>query len=162
MSESIFPGLPNLHAAVVHFPVALLLTALLLDLAALCLRRVVWLDRAALLLWLLGWIGTCAAFLSGHRAADALNGLSGAADLALWEHADLALYTLVAFTVVIALRLLAARLEQTHQATRPSALRLVVLVLAIVAQALVITTADHGGALVYRHGVAVQRPASPA
>ncbi|MGH9751135.1 MAG: DUF2231 domain-containing protein, partial [Candidatus Polarisedimenticolia bacterium] len=52
----IFPSLgalPNLHAAVVHFPVALLVVAFAFDLGSFLLRRRVWIDRAAVALYVL-------------------------------------------------------------------------------------------------------------
>ena len=71
-----FTSLPNLHPALVHFPIALLLAALGFDLACLFLRRQVWLDRAAAALYALGALGAGAAYLAGRQAADLSDELS--------------------------------------------------------------------------------------
>ena len=57
------------HPLVVHFPIALLLTAVLLDLAALVLRRP-GLHRIALWNLSLGTAGAGVAVLTGYQAAD--------------------------------------------------------------------------------------------
>lgn len=59
----------SLHPLVVHFPIALLLTAVCVDLAALVLKRPA-LHRVALWNLTLGTIGAGVAVLSGLRAGD--------------------------------------------------------------------------------------------
>ena len=69
------PGVPSLHPIVVHFPIAFVAVAPFLDLACLVFRSRVWLDRAASALYLAGTLGAGAAYLSGERAAEALEPL---------------------------------------------------------------------------------------
>ena len=59
----------SLHPLIVHFPIALLLTALLLDLLALAVKRPA-LHRIALWNLSLGTLGAATAVLTGLRAAE--------------------------------------------------------------------------------------------
>lgn len=148
-------SLPDLHPAAVHFPIALLLTALLLDLACLLFRRQPWLDRAAATLYLLGAAGAGIAYLTGNTAAEGLTDLPGAAQVALAEHERYALMTLVAFAGVGLLRLLVAWLARRDKRVEVGALRLIALAASLGAQVLLLVTADHGGALVFQHQIGV-------
>lgn len=158
------PAFPNPHAVVVHFPVALLLTATLLDLACLVARRAIWLDRAATTLYVLGTVAAGAAFLTGDAASEKLWDIpDDAARSAMASHEDLALITLVAFAVITALRLLVSHLGRKDKRTAVGFFRLLTLGAALAAQLLLVTTAHLGGSLVYRHAVAVgSTQASPA
>jgi len=155
-------SLPNLHPALVHFPVALLLTAFGLDLACLVLRRLTWLDRAATTLYVLGALGAGAAYLSGDAAADSMVDLSGAAQAALAEHERFALLTLVAAAVTALLRLLVSWLGRKDKRIVVGAFRFLALAASLATQGLLLVAADHGGALVFEHqlgSVAVQQRA---
>jgi uncharacterized membrane protein len=154
-----YTALPNLHPAVVHFPIALLLGALATDIVAAVVRRQRWLDAAGAWLWLLGALGAGAAYLTGSLAEDSV-AVRGEASLALSDHADWALYTLLAAAVVAAARVFLAIVRRGDERTGPSWLRAALLVAAIGVGWLVAQTGDRGGALVYRHGVAV-RTAAP-
>lgn len=149
-------ALPNLHPALVHFPIALAPVALLLDLAALLQRsrRSDWV-RAATALWVLAALGAWAAWWAGGRAADSLVGLSAQAQARIGTHSDWGLYTLWTFAVIALLRLLAGRRLGNGRGTLA-----VATALGLGASALVAYTADLGGGLVYRLGVAVERPAT--
>jgi uncharacterized membrane protein len=149
-------ALPNLHPAFIHFPIALLVTALGVDVGCLILRRFTWLDRSAALLYALGTLGAGAAYLTGRQAANSMEHLPGPASLAMWEHGDWALYTLLAFVVVATLRSVTAWLERGQLKVRFTPLRTVALLAALGGQIVLFETADRGGALVYRHGIAVK------
>jgi len=144
-------SLPNLHPAVVHFPIALLLTALALDLGCLLLRRLTWVDRAATTLYILGAFGAVAAYLSGDAAADSMLGLPGVAQAALAEHERFALLTLVSAAVTAALRLLVSWLGRRDKRLAIGAFRLLALAASLVTAGLLLVAADHGGALVFEH-----------
>jgi uncharacterized membrane protein len=148
-------ALPNLHPALVHFPVALLITALALDIALLVVPRQTWLDRAAALLYALGALGAVAAYLSGRQAAGSVRGLSGKAEAAMWDHGDWALFTMAAFVVIAALRVVVARRDRLTERIRLRPLRAIVLIAAALGQGLIFQTADRGGALVFDHSIAV-------
>ncbi len=165
-------ALPNLHPAIVHFPIALSVVALLFD-AALWFR---WysapVDRSAAALWLLAALGAGAAYLAGEQAADGLGELTPAVEAALTRHADAALKAACALGALSLLRAWLAWRDGSEARTarnaakrrhRRDALRVVALLGALIVQALVAYTADRGGALVYCHAVAVSaQPAARA
>lgn len=153
-----FTSLPNLHPALVHFPIALLLAALGFDLACLFLRRQVWFDRAAAALYTLGALGAGATYLAGRQAADSVGNVSPAAEVLMAEHSDWAFLTLLVFSAIGLLRMGLSWWERSQSIIRVHPLRLFLLFAAIGGQWLLFETADHGGALVYRHGVAVVFP----
>ena len=154
-------SLPNLHAALVHFPLALLPLAAGFDLACL-LRRRAWLDRTATLLWTLGALVAWAALAAGKRAADGFSGVPPRVQPAIGEHSDWAHWTLYLFAVVAALRL--ALWWRDRGGDRPSALplRSLVLLASLAGLWLLVETADRGGALVYEHGLGVRGTAAAA
>ena len=153
-AQSFFTALPNLHPAVVHFPVALLVFGVVLDLAALVRRRS-WLDRAAASSYVLGALGAGAAYLTGRRAEDGLGELAPEAQALVAAHADWALRTLLLFCVLALVRVILAWRDRGRAALQPSPVRLMALAVALAGQWVLFETADRGGALVYRHAVAI-------
>lgn len=154
-----YTALPNLHPALVHFPIAFLPLAVILD--ALVLRfpgQREWLDRAATLLYGVAALGAAAAFLSGRQAAEALPPLALAVQVHVNEHSDSAravlwlLVLLAAFRAVVAYR---------DWRVRRKVLRVCFLLIAAGAVVLVYRTADLGGGLVFRHGIGVAQSGDP-
>ncbi len=158
MPETLLAGtsLPNLHPLVVHFPIALLVTALFFDLSALISRKRRWLDHGATLLYCLAAVGAAGAWLSGTSAADGMWSMPGSAQAALSEHQDLGLYTMAATVGLTAFRLFVAWLSRKDQRTQIGLFRMAAIVAAFAAVVLAGMTADHGGALVYQHGMGVK------
>lgn len=148
-------GLPNFHPLAVHFPIALLFTAVLFDVLCLALRRQRWLDPAATSLYVLGTIGAAAAWWTGTQASTTMWDASGAAQAAMADHESLGLLTLIAFTVVTVLRVVVARTSRRDKVTRFATLRLLALAAALAALILLVSTAHKGGELVYGHGMGV-------
>jgi len=148
-------NLPNLHPALVHFPIALAFTATFVDALHVLLRRVGWLERAGASLWGLGALGAVATYLSGREAADGVGLLTPAAQAALSRHADAAYWTLLLFLLVAAVRIAAAWLSRPSFRPAGGARRLLLAAIGLPVLALVGWTADRGGGLVFRHGVAV-------
>jgi len=63
---------PNLHALIVHFPIAILFVAVLIDILGLLLRRKPFWRRAAVLLYVLGGVAVFVTYLTGEQAADSV------------------------------------------------------------------------------------------
>jgi uncharacterized membrane protein len=148
-------ALPNLHPALVHFPIALSAVALLFDAVVLIRWYSAPADRSAAALWILAAAGAGAAYAAGRVAADGLGALSPAAEVTLASHADAALVTASALGVFALLRVWLAWRCDTRARAQRGVLRSVALLGALIVQGLVAYTADLGGALVFRHGVAV-------
>jgi uncharacterized membrane protein len=150
------PSFPSLHVVVVHLPIAFILLAPCLDLACLVLRGKAWLDRAATLLYVAGTIGAGTAYLTGERAAEGLAIIPAAAEPTLADHESLAGLTLAALAIVSLVRLLVSWLGRNDRRISVGFFRLISLPLALAGLILVALTAEHGGALVYEHGLGVQ------
>jgi uncharacterized membrane protein len=155
-------ALPNLHPALVHFPIALAAVALLSDAIVFVRRRWVSLDASGAFLWALAAAGAGAAYLAGEQAAEEAGLLEGAAEVALGRHADAALATLIALSLLALFRVSLAWRDRGKDRVGRCALRAFALAVALALQGLVAYTADLGGALVYKHGLAVSRPGAEA
>ena len=148
-------SLPNPHPVLVHFPIALFVTALLFDVACLALRRSVWLDRAAVSLYGLGLLGAGVAAWAGKLAADQVERVPSEVEQLIANHGDWAFATIVAFIGVAMLRFEVAWRDRQQPTLSRSRLRFIALAFAVSGQWLLFETADRGARLVYRHGVAV-------
>ncbi|MGB3562936.1 MAG: DUF2231 domain-containing protein [Thermoanaerobaculia bacterium] len=162
MGESLasFTSLPNLHPALVHFPIALLPMAAIFDLLFLLLSgQRTWLDRAAAVVYTATALGTGAAYWAGARAGDSLTGgLSPRLQVHVGEHSDWALYAIWLIAILAAFRV---GLTLWDRQTTRVATRGALLLVALVAVAVVFKTADLGGGLVYKHRIAVAAEVSP-
>jgi len=145
--------LPGWHPMIVHFPLALVLTAT----AALLLSRLLRTDSLAAALATVGTWNLClgaiaALFALGTGLAAVLDlHLAVAARHAVSIHLKWAIFT------TLALLLLAVwRGAATTQGSRPS---WVFMLLLIAASAALIETGYRGGQNVYRYGIGVQRVA---
>jgi uncharacterized membrane protein len=144
--------LPGWHPMVVHFPLALVVTATALLLAAKLLRH----ERYASVLatvgtWnlCLGAVGALVAIATGLAAVLHLN-----ADVGVAAHQAISLHLRWAISTTLVLVLLAVwRGAGSAQDSRPSWMFLVVL---LAATAALIVTGYRGGENVYRYAVGVQ------
>ena len=141
---------PNLHPVVVHFPIALLIVAVLADLLALIRRGSSWLSSATASLYVLGAIAAWAAFLSGREAAEGVL-LPAAANPILTEHADWAQRTAWLYGLLALVRLVAV----WQGWIRRVAVHLILFLVAAGGLFALYETGDHGAQLVYQYGVGV-------
>lgn len=155
-----FTALPNLHPLLVHFPIALVITGFGFDALSLLFRRRTWLDRAAAALYLLTAIGATVAFLTGRDAGDTVE-VPPEAEMLLSAHADWAQWFLIVAWVLAATRVGIAIWDRASERVRLLPVRVTIWVAAAAAQWLIFETADRGGALVFRHGVAVKIAHAP-
>jgi len=140
---------PNIHPLLVHFPIALLTTAALVDLAGLALRGNRSLRNAATLLCVLGTVTALAAYATGRAASQTVR-LPGMAHAVVGAHWDWAFRTVCFFGVLSVLRLVFAWPGRPG----PARARVAVLALAgLVGVGLLYETGDRGARLVYEHGV---------
>ena len=146
--------MPNIHPLIIHFPISLLLLAVLVHLSALVIWKLPWLRTATLVASILGFLTLILTYLSGRQAADSVS-LPTVAINTLSKHADLALWTLVYFGVLTILHLGIKFLKIYDK----KSISIVLFVLGLFGFALVIQTADLGGQLVYKYGVGVKSEA---
>jgi uncharacterized membrane protein len=148
--------IPNWHPVFVHFPIALVLASVGLHLVA-PLLPARWREQCLLVahwnLWL-AVVAVLATVASGWQAFNSVDH-DDAGHVAMLEHRRWALIT-SGVVVVLAVWAGWCRIRQRETG-------LPFLGVLLVAGALVLTTAWHGGELVYRHGLGVRGfPAAPA
>jgi len=143
--------LPNIHPLIVHFPVALLIIALLFDGSRLVFKKPEWLAKAAVSLYGIGTIGLAAAFFSGRHAVETVH-ITGDASVTVASHEDWALYTLIFFLIFTSSRIWTwyRDLEKSRIVLAGSIL------LGITGSALLWQTAELGAQMVYKHGIGAE------
>ncbi len=141
--------IPNIHPFVVHFPIALLVVAVLFDLSRLWFRDQSWLHNTVIALYTTGTIGLIAAFLSGRQAAETVS-VTGNAVPVVTSHEDWALYTLIFFGIFTAIRLWTWSKELEKGWLLPA-----LIAPALIGTGMLWQTGELGAKLVYKHGVAV-------
>jgi uncharacterized membrane protein len=137
---------PRLHAALNDLPAALLLVAVLFDLASLTLGRPA-LRIAGYWTVVAGAIGGVLAVLSGLQAEDHIEH-GEAVHRVMETHEELALITLGIFAVVALWRIVR---ESRMGGTERSA----VLALSVVGTGVLLVTASYGGKLVFDHAAGI-------
>ncbi len=144
---------PNLHALLIHLPIAWWVAAVMADLVALLLPRATWARSTGTFLYPVAAAAAVLTYLSGRQAAATVL-VPGMAHPILQEHWNWALATTVGFGLVAVLRLWTELQRQV-----PSRwLRIVTFAAAAVALGLLVETGHRGGRLVYEHGVGVAQP----
>ena len=137
-----------LHPIIVHFPIALLITAILFEVLELVLKQD-FLRKASTWLLGLGFLGGLVATATGVLAEEAAED-SGVPESAIELHESLAFATLGAFALMIAIRWLQRKRNIPHN---------VLLAVGLIGVALLGLTGYFGGDLVYRYGAGVDRAA---
>lgn len=141
--------IPNWHPVFVHFPIAFATAALTFVAAGILLKNRTWAAQCLIFgRWML-WgaaIFACVAAVFGWFAYNSVDH-DEAGHLAMTLHRNWALAALLALVVLVMLDLRAWR-----SAVQPS---YGFLVLLVAAWSVVVSTAWHGGEVVYRHGLGV-------
>lgn len=151
----LLPGwAPNVHPLVVHFPIALWIAAVVVDLVGLMRPRTAWAIASASFLYPAAAISAGVAYLTGRRAAATVL-LPGMADPIVLQHWNWALVTTSAF-VLITLARLYVRFKRPPT---PFWMRTLVTAAALLALVALFETGTRGGRLVFEQGVGVAAPA---
>lgn len=140
--------LANIHPIIIHFPIALIFTAVLFDFFGLINSHKEWLNKGAILLFVLGALGLLAAFLSGQYAAAHLS-IPKSLYPALKAHSEWAERTLFFFGFYAAFRLIIMWWNKQ----RSHVISIIVFLIGFAGLFLIYETGVHGGNLVYNHGV---------
>ena len=138
------------HPWIVHFAIALIPVGVLIDLAAVILRRPAW-HTAGYTMLLLGTAAAAGAVITGNQAALPYRN-DGAVSGLVQRHEDWGSASFVLFLAILLGRLPL----QLRGRTGGWALRFLVIA-ALAGCGILFTASLYGGELVYRHGVGVQR-----
>ena len=143
---------PNVHPMLVHFPIALLFTSVLLDLIAYSLpgRARVLLRNVGSVLGIMGAFAALATYLTGRAAAQTvlIPGMAHALVNAHWEWAFWTLWYFAGLAVVRVVVFLTGR-ASSPRATAALAIT------GLIGLGLLFETADRGAELVFGQGVGV-------
>ncbi len=139
---------PNLHPMLVHFPIALLVAAVVVDALAV-FRRDATHTRRATGFYALGSTFLLVTYLSGRDAAATVF-TPGMAHAIVQEHWAWAMWTTLYFSALTGARLLDGRLSRGHRG-----LGGVFLIAGTCGVILLTATAERGARLVYQYGVGV-------
>ena len=140
---------PNFHPLVIHFPIALLMVAALVDFVGMPFGRPKWLAPAVTTLFALGSAGAIVACLTGQQALDTVL-MPGMAHPIVQAHRTWAIATTIYFSVLTLIRVGVA-----FRAPLTLRYRVALLIAALVGVAGLQQTAERGGRLVYEQGVGV-------
>lgn len=138
---------PNIHPLLIHFPIVLLITATLFELAG-AFKRKDWLRNTTVVLFGLGAVATLATYISGKQAIDEVT-VPLQAEITAGHHADWALYTLLFFSIYFLVRLVLFWKKYDQQQW----MRILLVIVAGTGLFILAQTADLGGKLVYKYGV---------
>lgn len=147
--------LPNVHPVVVHFPIAVLPLAALVDLLSLFWRQPATLRDTATWLYLVGTGFALLAYFSGRTGVEAMT-LSALVEPYVDAHENWAFRTTWFFAFFVSLRLAVSYIFQPRPVILVTAFGLAVGGLFMLAQ-----TAEYGSVLVYQHGLGVGGPLQP-
>lgn len=139
----------HLHPMIVHFPIALLITGFLFEVAGLIINKEFF-SKAGFYLLVLGSAGVLAAYFSGQNAGSGIEEAGPLKD-ALELHEDAALLSAILSGVALAMRV-GLVFYKKYQGT----LKYVSVFLFLAAVLAIGRTGYFGGDLVYKHAAGVQ------
>ncbi|RMF57857.1 MAG: hypothetical protein D6748_10265, partial [Calditrichaeota bacterium] len=141
---------PNVHPMLVHFPIAILIMAFLIDVLSLFFKDRDILGKISGVGYILGAIFVGIVFITGRQAADSVN-IPIEANSAVSQHADWGLLTLWFFGVYGLLRALVIWRNYSQK----KGVLLLLFLVSLPGLYLLYETAEHGAELVFRHGIGV-------
>ena len=146
--------IPNWHPIFVHFTIALLLTSVALHIATLFVRTELKGQWQIVACWTL-WFGAAVSVFTLIAGFYAFNTVEhdDPSHAAMLEHRNWAFVTLIVFFLLAIWSVISARNKREPNRT--------FIVLLAIAGLFLISTAWHGGELVYRHGIGVMALPEP-
>ena len=141
---------PNIHPIVVHFPIALLTAAIVVDLLGLFMRSRAAVRDTATWLYCAGAAVAIVAYFTGRNGADGLL-LPAQVNPLVNEHADWAFRTTWFFAFFASARLAVSYLLPPKPLLLGGAFAV-----ALAGFGMLVETAEHGAMLVFQHGLGVQ------
>jgi uncharacterized membrane protein len=148
---------PNVHPMVVHFPIAWLIAAILLDFVSLALPRPSWAATIATFLYPIGAVSAVVTYLTGRQAAATVL-TPGMAHVIIQQHWNWALGTTLFFSALSAVRLTFFFLHRPPSYPARTAFAGA----ALGGLILLFYTGELGARLVYQYGVGVSGTWLPA
>lgn len=143
---------PNLHPLLVHFPIAILFVAFIMDFLSFFLDKEWWSERATSLLYLVGAAFALLTYYSGGIAADSVH-IPTEAEHVVGAHAGWAWWLIWFFGLYAIIRVI---LNLIYKAENPK-VHTVMFILAIFGLFIVYETGEHGAELVYNYGIGTQK-----
>ena len=140
-------GIANIHPIIVHFPIAFLLSFFIIDLSGSLFKQAHWRQFSSGLLYL-GTVAAAAAVTAGLAAEDSVE--HGENVHLIMEKHELIGITVLCLAVILSLWRLLSKEITTGLAN------IFYMTLSTILIALIITGADLGSLMVYKHGVAVE------
>lgn len=145
--EVIPEWVPNIHPLVVHFPVAILFIAALMNLFTFFVPDEWWDERKNTILYVIGTLTVLAAYFTGQSAADSVF-LETEAQSVLSHHADLAFWLAWFFGLYAVLRIFLHKFGLMEKMS----FKIITFITVIPGLFLIYKTAEHGGELVFGYG----------
>lgn len=146
--------LGSLHPKIIHFPIALFFVYTLLETVGLILKKEIF-TKAAFIILVLGLIGALGAVLTGNQAEEIWKNWTSTSKHLLEEHETYATITLWYFFGLAILRtMFVINVEIKKKFSKHvTKMKIGFVVLALAGCYFVYETGEHGGKLVYKHGV---------
>lgn len=141
---------PNIHPMLVHFPIALFIVAVFMDIAGYILPKSWWDEKKNLILYGLSGIAAVVTYFSGKQAADSVF-IEAEVQNLLTAHADWAEYTVWFIGLYALLRI---GLYVWVKSEMPI-LKIGMTLVSFIGAFLLFQTGDRGAQMVYQYGVGV-------
>jgi uncharacterized membrane protein len=142
--------LAQFHPKVIHFPIAFLLVYLFLELVGAIFKKDFF-SKTAHLFLLFGVLGALAAVLTGNQAENAFEGWNKTTSAILETHSTYANITLWFFSGLLVIRTILVLKKKFN-----SFFKYIFCLLGIAGAYFVYQTGEHGGEMVFHHGVGTQ------
>ncbi|MEX2479197.1 MAG: DUF2231 domain-containing protein [Gracilimonas sp.] len=138
---------PNLHPLIVHFPIAILVTAGLANLISLFIPEKWWDEAKNTILYVFGGIAAIATYYTGQAAADTVF-LETEAQSVLTEHADWALWLVWFFGLYMVLRIV----FHWFGLFEKRSFKVIAFLTVLPGLFMIYETAEYGGKMVFGYG----------